>query len=220
MNEYMYDPIFSEATPEDLEFLSQFDDMGFGTRLEELTNFEPTEYGDINNASSAMEWFEFQGYDTNRCAQYAQMFVIEEYTGTKMDMNEFAAIAEQNGWFDEVTGTTLEDMNEMLDYYGIENEASYNNSFEDLVECLDNGERVIVAVDSGEYANGEGFNSDLFDPLNGPDHAIEVIGYDAERQMVIVNDSGNPDGCGEEIPRATFCDAWTDSYNYMITCDR
>ena len=69
--------------------------------------------------------------------------------------------------------------------------------------------------DSGEYWNGEEAWEDTFDP-NGADHAIEVIGFDPETNCVIVNDSGNPEGRGTEIPLETFLNAWADSGNAMV----
>lgn len=197
-----------ETNDVDLDYL-------FGnTSVDELENFNPTEANDLYNAGEAMEIWECQG-DTNRCAQYSQLFIVEEMYGIKINPDEFCAISEANGWFDEQGGTSLENMNKMLDYFGIENEMSQGKSFEDLLNCLENGGRTIVAVDSGEYWDNEGFWDDLFDP-NGADHAIEVIGFDPETNSVIVNDSGNPNGCGSEIPLDTFLDAWEDSGNLLI----
>lgn len=187
------------------------------TYLENLENFNPYEGNDIYNAGEAMEVWECQG-NTNRCAQFSQMFVIEEFTGMDLDPDAFCEFSEMNGWFDEAGGTTLDNMNKMLDYFGIDNEASYDNSEDDLLECLENGGRAIVALDSGEYANGEGFWDDLSDFGSGADHAVEVIGYNPETDSVILNDSGLPNGCGEEIPLDTFLDAWNDSGNFMIEC--
>jgi len=36
--------------------------------------------------------------------------------------------------------------------------------------------------------------------------------------MVILNDSGTIDGCGERIPMDVYEDAWEDGYNHMIVC--
>lgn len=189
-----------------------------GTTLDELENFNPLEGNDLYDSGNAMELWEFQG-DTNRCAQYSQMFVIEEFTGLDLDPDAFCEFSEMNGWFDENGGTSPEDMNKMLDYFGIDNEMSYGNDINDLLNCLENNGRAIVALDSGEYWNGEGFWDDFFDP-NGADHAVEVIGYNSETNSVILNDSGSPYGCGEEIPLDTFLDAWEDSGNLMIECYR
>ena len=181
---------------------------------EDLENFDPNEGNDVYDSGEAMEVWEFQG-DTNRCAQYSQMFIVEEVYGVEIDPDEFCAISEANGWFDEQGGTSIENMNKMLEYFGIENELSQGKSFEDLLDCLENGGRAIVAVDSGEYWNGEEAWEDTFDP-NGADHAIEVIGFDPETNCVIVNDSGNPEGRGTEIPLETFLNAWADSGNAMV----
>ena len=139
------------------------------------------------------------------------------FLNVDIDPNEFCQYAEEHGWFSESTGTDGIDMNKMLNEFGIPNEMSQGKSFDDLLNCLNNDGRVIVAVDADEYWYDEGFWGDLFDP-NGANHAIEVIGFDPETNCVIVNDSGNPDGCGSEIPLDTFLDAWEDSGNMMIEC--
>lgn len=192
------------------------EDLYTSTTADELENFNPAESNDLFNSGEAMEYWEFQG-DTNRCAQYSQLFVIEEFYDVRIDPDEFCAFSEANGWFSEEGGTSIQDMNKMLDYFGIDNELSDGNTMDDLMDCLENGGRVIVAIDSGEYWCGEDMWEDYFDPY-GADHAIEVIGYNPETNCVIVNDSGNHDGCGCEIPLETFADAWADSNNTMIEC--
>ena len=187
------------------------------TCVDDPVNYDPEGRSDIYHTADAMEHWEFQG-DTSRCAQMAQLFVIEELTGRELDADAFCAFAEQNGWFDgDQAGTSLDDLNKMLDYFDIDNEMSQGKTFKDLLNCLENGSRVIVAVDSGEYWYNEGFWEDFLNP-NGADHAIEVIGFDAEKNSVIVNDSGTPNGRGLEIPLDTFLDAWKDSDNLMIEC--
>lgn len=215
---YQIDGLFyGEMTMDEYYGMEIYDEgIGASTSYDELENYTPTEGSDVNNASDAMEHWEYQG-DTGRCAQFAQMFVIEEALGIELDPDMFCEISEANGWFSEEGGTNPEDMNKMLDYFGIENEAYYGGTTDELIEALNNGDRVIVAVDSGEYWDDEAFWEDWFDP-NGADHAIEAIGYDEATDSIIVNDSGNPDGCGEMIPRDVFEDAWKDSDNYMIVC--
>lgn len=191
--------------------------LGASTTFDELQNFEIIESNnDVFNASDAMEYYEYQG-ETNRCGQYSQLFVIEEFLGVDIDIETFCDFSEANGWFSEDIGTTFDNLNKMLDQFGIANELSDNNSFDDLMECLENDGRAIVAVDSGEYWEGEGFWDDIIEPM-GADHAIEVIGYDEATDCVIVNDSGSPKGCGEMIPRDVFIDAWEDSNCTMVEC--
>ena len=191
------------------------------TVLSELEQFDPDEADDADitgDPESSMEVWECQG-DTNRCALYSQKFVIEELTGEDIDIEEFADLAEENGWFSEEGGTAFLNMNKMLDYYGIDNEMSFNNDFSDIEECLENGGKVIVSIDADEIWYGEDEN--LFDPADSANHAVEVIGIDysdPDNPMVILNDSGPGTGQGEMIPLDTFMDAWEDGDYQMITC--
>ena len=62
----------------------------------------------------------------------------------------------------------------------------------------------------------------MYSPYDGPNHAVQVIGIDysdPDNPMVILNDSGHPDGCGLEVPMDTFLDAWDDADNMMIICE-
>lgn len=103
--------------------------------------------------------------------------------------------------------------------YGIENEMSFHNDINDLRQCLENGGKVIVSVNSDEIWYGE--TDQLFVPVDGANHAVQVIGIDdsdPDNPMVILNDSGTPDGCGEMVPLDVFEDAWADGDCQMITC--
>lgn len=192
-----------------------------GTYADDLGNFNPAA-ADMSrvcgNPQNAMEEWEYQG-DTGRCALYAQKFVIEELTDTEIDMEELAKLAEENGWFSEEGGTPMLNMDKVLDYYGIENDMSFHNDISDIEECLESGGKIIVAVDADEIWYGE--QDDLFTPGDGANHAVEVIGIDRtnpDDAMVILNDSGNPNGCGELVPLETFLDAWEDGNCQMIAC--
>lgn len=179
-------------------------------------NSDPSEV--IGDPEEAMKGWEFQG-NTKRCALYSQMFVIEDLTDTDIDMEEMADIAEENGWFTEDGGTLLIDMNKMLDYYGVENEMSFNNDISDIEDCLSGGGKAIVSIDANEIWVGD--NDNMFTPGYTPNHAVEVIGIDyssPDNPMVILNDSGHPDGCGSMIPLDVFVDSWEDSGCHLIAC--
>ena len=206
--------------------LDQFDydpDGNHGMRYEEMTYFDPDSVDPddvIGDPEDAIDLWECQG-DTNRCAIYAQKFIIEEYTGEEVDIEELVDVAEENGWFEEEYGTSLNDMDKLLEKYDVPHETSYGNDINDIAECLDNGQKVIVSVDSEEYWYGEEDGSNVFSPGDGPNHAIEVIGIDnsdPENPMIIVNDSGVPHGAGMAIPADTFMDAWEDGNCQMIAC--
>ena len=193
-----------------------------GTYYTELNNFDPYSNYDPEDISGdpaeAMEVWEYQG-ETNRCALYSEKFVIEELTGQEIDIEDFANEAKAHGWFTEDGGTTLLNMNNMLDMYGIENEMSFHNSVADIENCLNEGGKVIVSLDCHEIWYGE--DNNIFAPDSGSNHAVEVIGVDhsdPEHPMVILNDSGSPDGKGEMIPLDVFEGAWEDGDCQMITC--
>lgn len=212
-----------DASDDSLTLLA-IDDDGLtgnvhGTYAEDLDNFDPTHADPddvVGHPEEAMKQWEYQG-DTGRCALYSQKFVIEELTGEEIDIEEIADLAESHGWFSEDSGTPTLNMAKVLEHYGIDSDTSFHNSLDDLRDALANDHKVIVSVDSGEIWYGE--NDSIFTPGEGADHAVEVIGIDysdPDHPMVILNDSGSPDGCGEMVPMDTFADAWEDSANQMI----
>lgn len=167
-----------------------------------------------------MEHWEYQG-QTGRCAIYAQKFAIEAITGREIPIEELVAVAEENGWFvpGENEGTVSLNMDKLVEYYGVENEMSFNNDIESLEEALNDGHKVIVSVDSGQIWKGE--ENDIFSPETTADHAVEVIGIDRtdpENPMVVLNDSGTPNGCGELVPLEVFENAWNAGDSQMIEC--
>lgn len=203
------------------EFHGDFEGSASATCISDLTNFDPAE-ADMskvsgNPAPSMQEW-EYQG-DTGRCALYSQKFVIEELTDMEIEIEEMADLAESNGWFSEEGGTPLLDMDKILEHYGIHSDMSFHNDFSDLQRELEAGKKVIVSIDADEIWYGE--EDGLFTPGDGANHAVEVIGVDhsdPESPMVILNDSGSPQGCGEMVPLDTFVDAWEDGNCQMISC--
>lgn len=193
-----------------------------GTYAEELDNFDPADAdqdGVMGDPEEALDFWEFQG-NTYRCAVYSQKFVIEEYLDREVSIEELVEVATENEWFDENYGTPIAYMDKLLDYYGVPNEVSYDNTIEDLADSLNDGHRVIVSVDADEYWFGEN-DDEMYVPGDGVNHAIEVIGIDAsdpDNVVVIVNDSGTPNGQGLEIPVETFMDAWEDGNCHMVEC--
>lgn len=192
-----------------------------GTMHYELDNFVPTdEYPkDISGLPyESMDYWQYQG-DTGRCALYSQKFVIEELTGQDINIDEFADYAESHGWFSEDGGTTFLNTNKMLDAYGINNEMEFHKDVSDIENCLNSGGKVIVGIDADQIWYGK--DSDIFSPMSGANHAVEVIGVDRtdpNNPMVILNDSGSPNGKGEMIPLETFEEAWESGDCQMIEC--
>lgn len=172
----------------------------------------------VGDPVESMEYWEYQG-PTNRCAIYSQKFVIEELTGNDLDIEELSQIAEEQNWFSEEGGTSLLHTNKLLNYYGVDNTMSFDNTMSDIEECLANGGKVIVGVNADEIWYGE--ESNIFVPSGGANHALQVVGVDytdPDNPQVILNDSGSPDGCGETVPMDVFVGAWEDGNCQMISC--
>ena len=192
-----------------------------GTYADELRNFNP-DHADMDAVSgdpeTSMQEWEYQG-DTGRCALYSQKFILDELTGQDIDMEDMADFAVQNGWFDEANGTAALNMNKMLDHFGIENDMHFHASVSDIEDCLNAGGKVIVSIDADEIWYGS--NENLFTPGSSANHAVQVIGIDhtdPDQPMVILNDSGSPEGCGEMVPMDVFTDAWEAGNCQLITC--
>lgn len=189
--------------------------------LVELDNFDPSQSDPelvAGNPAASMDEWEFQG-DTQRCALYSQKFVIEELTGKDIPIEDIVDLASENGWFSEDSGTASLNMTKVLEAYGIENEMSFHNDVDDIKNCLENGGKVIVSIDSDQVWYGE--DSNLFSPADAANHAVEVIGIDysnPDEPMVILNDSGSPNGCGEMIALDVFEDAWAAGDKQMVEC--
>lgn len=170
--------------------------------------------------ASDMQYWEFQG-QTGRCALYAQKFAIEEALGREIPIEELVAVAEEHGWFNDANGggTTTLNMDKLLEYYGVDHQMSFDNDIDSLEKELKDGKNVIVGVDSGQIWYGD--ENNIFSPETNADHAVQVIGIDRTdpgNPMVVLNDSGTPNGCGELVPLDIFENAWKAGDAQMIVC--
>lgn len=209
--------------PNDLQFeVNSHTDGGImGTYVDELENYDPSfSNPDLVSGDplSSMDVWECQG-ETNRCALYAQKFVIEELTGRHIEMDEFVKVAEENGWFSEAGGTPFLNMCKMIDAYKLEHTMSFHCTINDIEICLGNGGKVIVSIDANEIWYGEDDN--LFSPSSSANHAVQVIAINRTNPnspMVVLNDSGHEGGKGAMIPMDVFLGAWEDGNCQMIEC--
>lgn len=209
--------------PSDLQYGINAQSEGeiMGTYVDELDHFNPsTSDPDFvsGDPMSSMDVWECQG-ETNRCALYAQKFVIEELTGRHIDIEEFVKVAEENGWFSESGGTPFLNMCKMIDAYKLEHTMSFHCTIQDIENCLNNGGKVIVSLDANEIWYGEDDN--LFSPFSNANHAVQVIAIDRtdpSSPVVVLNDSGHENGKGSMIPMDVFLGAWEDGNCQMIEC--
>ncbi|HXY67459.1 MAG TPA: C39 family peptidase [Mycobacterium sp.] len=109
-------------------------------------------------------------------------------------------------------GTSPQDMVLLLQQHGIESDLTTGNSIGTLEQDLAGGHKVIAALNAETIWN--------YPPGNGdrtrPDHAVVVTGVDTGTNIVHLNDSGTPNGRNEQIPMATFSQAWTTSDDLLI----
>ena len=109
-------------------------------------------------------------------------------------------------------GTSPQDMVLLLQKHGIASNLTTGNSMGALERDLAGGHKVIAALNAETIWN--------YPPGNGdrttPDHAVVVTGVDTGANVVHVNDSGTPTGRNEQIPMATFSQAWATSDDLLI----
>jgi len=109
-------------------------------------------------------------------------------------------------------GTSPQDMVLLLQKHGIASDLTTGNSMGTLEQDLAGGHKVIAALNAEtiwNYPPGKGNRTT-------PDHAVVVTGVDTGANIVHLNDSGTPDGRNEQIPMATFSQAWTTSDDLLI----
>lgn len=166
------------------------------------------------------------------CAVAAQVSIINQFLPSSIPLEEGLYVSAENGWT-TTEGTDPSNMGRLMDAYDIPVHQVHDASIEQLASELQAGHRVIVGVNSDELwdtgASGDfwnwfievfGLDSAEFTPAN---HAVVVTGIDMsdkDNPMVIVNDSGDPDGESREYPLRDFMDAWENSgFHYVATSE-
>lgn len=209
---YTADEWASFSTPEVPYTPDPGEGEGFSAGYEQFDPNDTNMDQVVGTPTSDEQYWEYQG-ESGPCAIYAQVMAYEAMTGQDIDPQEMINVAYENGWYSG-SGTTMEDMDKILNYLGADTEKGFGGDLQDLQECLERGGRAVVAIDGNEVWYG---NTDTYAP-NDPNHAVEVIGidYSGEEPMVIINDSGTQDGHAIMVPASQFMDAWEDSNFYYV----
>ena len=179
------------------------------TRGQELEGIE------AHDVEEAVEEWHVQESDYS-CAVCSQQFIINEFMDLDMTEEQLCKIAEAQGWLTPEMGTSPRDVGNLLELFGIDTHTNYEGSMSDIKNTLDQGGRVIVAVDSMVLWT-EGYGNY---PVYGMDHAIEVIGIDDSNPndiRVIINDSGIENGGGRSVSYLEFMEAWQPSGGFMVS---
>lgn len=109
-------------------------------------------------------------------------------------------------------GTSPQDMVLLLNKYGVQSQLTTGNTLQQMEQDLAGGRKVIAAINAEtiwNYRPGQGQRTEA-------DHAVVVTGVDTRNNIVHLNDSGTPSGRNEQIPLATFTQAWATSNNLLI----
>ena len=189
-------------------------------------HLEPAqEAGVIGTPAADMQYWHYQTFD-NTCAVVAQESVLESLTGQHFSEVSLRDEAMAHGWYTPSGGTPVADVGNLLEAHGIPVQQETGASLADIESQLAAGHKVIVGVNGEDIWNnvhpdGGAFPLSSYPGIPGQvaDHAVEVIGVDASNPagpMVILNDSGTPDGRGEEVPADVFEEAWSASGDFMM----
>ena len=193
------------------------DEEGFDT--ERISPFDrreqPSEGIEAHDVEEAVEEWHVQEKDYS-CAVCSQQFIINEFMDLNLTEEQLCKIAEAQGWLNPELGTSPRDVGNLLELFGIDTHTNYEGNMNDIKNTLDQGGRVIVAVDSAVLWT-EGYGNY---PVYGMDHAIEVIGIDDSNPndiRVIINDSGIENGGGLTVSYLEFMEAWQPSGGFMVS---
>jgi hypothetical protein len=184
----------------------------------------------IGDPAAQMDDWIYQNTPDN-CAVAAETSIINQFVDDPLSNEDANYISLSNGWWEPGSGTSPDDIGNMMDLFDVPNHTVYDASVAQLLGELQQGHGVIVGVNSSELWDqsllGEikqfvmdALGLDTQD-LNPADHALVVTGVDMSdpsHPQVILNDSGMPGGDGVRYPLDQFVDAWQNGgYNYTAT---
>lgn len=179
--------------------------------------------GMIGNPLHDMQcWHEQTHSDT--CAIVSQEFILDSLTGQHWSEDALRQDAIDHGWYIPGVGTPFDDVGKLLEEHGVSVKSETNATVNDLAHHLQQGQHVIIGVNAEDIWNAANHpNTSVSNypgiPGQKADHAVEVIGIDDRdpaHPIVILNDSGTPNGQGERVPLAVFEQAWKASSDLMV----
>ncbi|MEM7579339.1 MAG: C39 family peptidase [Cyanobacteria bacterium P01_A01_bin.80] len=164
--------------------------------------------------------------EKNTCAVVSQEMILDSFGeefGLEFTEEQLLDMAKANDWYND--GTPWAYVGSLLEEHGIPVERKDNASLDDIADKLKQGEKVLVGLDADEIWGSESDIIEWQDIISGSipgqdaNHAVQVIGIDYSNPdsiMVVLNDSGHPEGRGRTIPAEQFMDAWDDSGNHIV----
>ena len=156
--------------------------------------------------------------ESNYCCLECEKFILSQ-RGMEYDAESMLKDAVQNNWLKE-QGTALHHVGRHLEKRGLAVVRRYRCTLKDIIDALQSGDSVIVAVDGGELT-GDEVKEWYEDRWKGeiPDHTVVIKAYNLIEQTVEIY---NPDSLKEMdvYPVSRFLDAWKDSKNYLVTINQ
>lgn len=171
---------------------------------------------DANRTPNPFDANTTQG-NQNTCAVRSQELILRDY-GIQIPQAELRDYAQEQGWYDD--GTPFEDIGKLLNTCGVDTHVSYDNNVYDLINELQQGHRVIVAVDANElWAEPGSLKWHFYQMFQDPNHALIVAGVkvdieDPSKSTVILTDPGRGDAY-IEYSMDHFAKSWQDANCYM-----
>lgn len=149
------------------------------------------------------------------CCLECEKYIMNLYH-IPFDEDQLFKDAVRNKWCKE-NGTALHNVGRHLENKGLLVTRQYKSCITDIVDALNGGERVIVAVDGGELLGNrqEEITEDMFIGQI-PDHTVVVLSVDDQKDTIKIHDP-NSVNSEDVYPIKIFKDAWEDSKNYLVT---
>jgi hypothetical protein len=178
-------------------------------------------HGDPNgqmygNPEAAASYWRYQHQED--CGLMAVADVVGQLTGREPSQSGielrgiFTKSEAHRGDVYHFDGTSPEDMVLLLQKYGIQSDLTTGNTMAAVEQDLAGGHKVIAALNAETIWKSTSSNGQR----TQPDHAVVVTGVDTGANIVHLNDSGTPNGRDEQIPMATFTQAWATGDNLLI----
>jgi hypothetical protein len=174
-----------------------------------------------NPEAAVNYWFSQHG---ETCLPSAVAEVVAEVTGGHQEPTEQQAVdmMQQLGLPIDAHGTpSFDEARVLLEQgYHVACHIEQNVALSTLEQYLDQGRSVIVAVNADPMWHGHD------DPQHPLGHAVLVTAIDENatasdgtRGVVVLSDTGNPDGKLEQIPLHVFQEAWSQYHNELLVTD-
>lgn len=177
-------------------------------------------FGPKNITQTEFDYNIFQGHEPI-CAIRCQEMILRDF-GIQIPKEELTQFAKEKGWYDG-HGTSEGDVGNLLEVCNVGTHTQHCDSVYDLINELQAGHRVIVAVDSHElWAEPDSLEYKFYRHLTNADHAlivtsIEVDPLNPDNSKVVLTDPGNGSILKYDLER--FAHSWKDSNCFMMATD-